>query len=64
MNLEKQTEIILRENGPLKITGSFTIQDTDGETMQTGETVFICRCGASKKMPFCDGAHKKTGVKK
>ena len=61
MNLEKQAEIILRENGPLKITGSFTLQGPDGDTMQTGKTVFICRCGASKKMPFCDGMHRKIG---
>ena len=26
--------------------------------IQPGERVSICRCGASKEWPFCDGVHK------
>lgn len=25
-------------------------------------TYYWCRCGRSKKQPFCDGAHKGTGL--
>ncbi len=26
-----------------------------------GKTYFWCACGRSKKQPFCDGSHKRTG---
>lgn len=29
-----------------------------GETIQTEETYFLCRCGNSSNKPFCDGTHK------
>ena len=25
-------------------------------------TVYWCRCGRSKNQPYCDGAHKGTGI--
>ena len=27
-----------------------------------GKTYFWCACGRSAKQPFCDGAHKDTGL--
>ncbi len=27
-----------------------------------GKAYFWCRCGRSQKQPFCDGAHKGTGI--
>ena len=27
-----------------------------------GKAYFWCRCGRSAKQPFCDGAHKGTGL--
>ena len=46
-----------RENGPLLISGGATILDSAGNTYDTAgkETIALCRCGASKNSPFCDG---------
>ena len=30
--------------------------------LEEGKTYFWCRCGRSKNQPFCDGAHKGTGI--
>jgi CDGSH-type Zn-finger protein len=30
--------------------------------LEPGKPYFWCRCGRSKKQPFCDGAHKGTGL--
>ncbi|MCH9807359.1 MAG: CDGSH iron-sulfur domain-containing protein [Alphaproteobacteria bacterium] len=30
--------------------------------LEEGKAYFYCRCGRSKTQPFCDGAHKDTGI--
>jgi CDGSH-type Zn-finger protein len=30
--------------------------------LKAGKPYFFCRCGRSAKQPFCDGAHKDTGI--
>ena len=42
----------LRENGPLGIRADIVL---DGEPI--GMRAVLCRCGASKNKPFCDGSH-------
>ena len=36
--------------------------DADGpqEVKPSDQSAWICMCGLSQNMPFCDGAHKKT----
>jgi CDGSH-type Zn-finger protein/uncharacterized Fe-S cluster protein YjdI len=46
----------VRENGPLAIHAPVEI---GGE--ESGLRVTLCRCGASKKKPFCDNSHVKAG---
>ncbi len=52
--------ITVKNNGPLRIDGGeFEICDAAGSVFDLGgrTAVSICRCGASKKQPFCDGSH-------
>lgn len=56
-------KITVLNNGPLKIEGieeAFQLCDASGATFDLAgkTTIFLCRCGASQKKPFCDGAHR------
>lgn len=53
------TQIIVAQNGPLKIKGNLEIQLASGEVVTKEGTTGFCRCGASEIKPFCDGSHKK-----
>lgn len=48
-------------NGPLMVTGSVEVCSGTGRTVTRTEKVFLCRCGASSKKPFCDGSHQRIG---
>ncbi len=51
------------ENGPLILSGNITLQNGSGRVAWTGQKVALCRCGASKNKPFCDGSHIAAGFK-
>ncbi len=48
-------------NGPLQVIGVFEITKPDGEKKSHEGTTYLCRCGYSKKKPYCDGEHRKNG---
>src|SRR5438094_10271830 len=58
-----ETRITVRNNGPLRIEGEFTIYDTEGKAFDlAGRTaISLCRCGHSANKPFCDSSHKTAG---
>ncbi len=58
-----ETKIEVRNNGPLRVEGSFTIHDQSGKEFGlAGRTVIsLCRCGHSANKPFCDGSHARVG---
>lgn len=57
---EKLT-ITPRPNGALLLQGPVTIRDAAGGASVTRMKVSLCRCGASKRKPFCDSTHKEIG---
>lgn len=48
--------VALREAGPYAVRGDIRLDGQRGITRAT-----LCRCGASKNKPFCDGSHHEAG---
>lgn len=49
------------KNGPLLLSGNLVIKNGAGRVAWKGTKCALCRCGQSKKKPFCDGSHKAAG---
>ncbi len=60
---EPETEIRVMKDGPLVVKGKFTIKSSLGGTLKQMKMASFCRCGHSKKMPFCDGTHREIDFK-
>jgi CDGSH-type Zn-finger protein len=70
-----QARVVVAKNGPYIVTGSVPLSkqtigtDADGGSeawresgsFPPAEKYALCRCGHSKKKPFCDGTHAKIG---
>ena len=57
-------EIKVRENGPYRVEGNVKVIDVDGNEFELpGEVFALCRCGLSKKKPFCDASHRAAEFK-
>ena len=44
-------------SGPLWLRGGIPVLGSDGHAYEVRNRVTLCRCGASKNKPFCDGTH-------
>jgi CDGSH-type Zn-finger protein/uncharacterized Fe-S cluster protein YjdI len=54
-------EIKAVKDGPLHVKGNLTVMAGTGQPRWQGVETWLCRCGASKNKPFCDGSHKRIG---
>jgi len=50
-------------DGPLLLAGPVSLVTASGRVAWKGTKCALCRCGASKNKPFCDGAHRTAGFK-
>ncbi|MFC5181255.1 CDGSH iron-sulfur domain-containing protein [Actinomadura harenae] len=48
-------------SGPLWVRGGIPVVDDAGEPYEGRNRMALCRCGASKNKPFCDGSHAAVG---
>jgi CDGSH-type Zn-finger protein len=49
--------IFVAPNGPYVVSGGADLADTPRAEGVSEEHITLCRCGASKNKPFCDGSH-------
>jgi CDGSH-type Zn-finger protein len=58
------SELTPYPNGPYLLRGDFRLTDPDGaEIDPRRKTIALCRCGASRRKPYCDGTHKLIGFR-
>lgn len=55
--------VTVLEDGPLQVEGDFRVYDTVGQRVEHEDKLMLCRCGASKNKPLCDGSHTEAGFK-
>lgn len=44
--------------GPYYLRGEIEIREEDGTLVRRDSRVALCRCGKSRRMPFCDNSHR------
>ena len=50
-------------DGPLQIRGKVRLVDANGDVVREDTRLTLCRCGASRRKPFCDGTHRVIGFR-
>ncbi|MEY2341558.1 CDGSH iron-sulfur domain-containing protein [Acidithiobacillus sp. IBUN Pt1247-S3] len=50
-------------SGPIWLRGYVQVYGADGFAYEVRNRVTLCRCGASKNKPFCDGSHISKGFR-
>jgi CDGSH-type Zn-finger protein/uncharacterized membrane protein YozB (DUF420 family) len=58
-DIPRERAITCSQNGPYYVTGDVTLRD--GVAPRFADRYTLCRCGASKNKPFCDGTHWAIG---
>lgn len=53
--------VVVTKNGPSAVSGGVALVDSVTGQTSPGTRYTLCRCGASKNKPFCDGSHWSIG---
>jgi CDGSH-type Zn-finger protein len=62
-DLDRAPSITVVKDGPLKVEGYIALKDDMGSKPESAEHCTLCRCGAAKNRPFCDGSHADVGFR-
>jgi CDGSH-type Zn-finger protein len=56
-------EITAYPDGPYLVRGEFRLHTAGGGVERRRKTIALCRCGRSRRKPYCDGTHKLAGFR-
>jgi CDGSH iron-sulfur domain-containing protein 3 len=62
--MSTEVTIRFRDDGPIVVEGPVELVDVDGRPIAVESNkpnLALCRCGASRNKPFCDGTHRTSG---
>ena len=54
---DRSPEVFISKDGPYDVVGGIELKDVPRAEGASTENYTLCRCGASKNKPFCDGTH-------
>lgn len=60
-NENAKPKVSFAKNGPILVSNLENLKNSRGESIKTKKSIALCRCGASKNKPFCDGRHNAIG---
>lgn len=55
--------IAIEKDGPYAVRGAVELLDAPWAQGAARDRYTLCRCGASRNKPFCDGSHRQSGFK-
>ena len=62
--IEQRVTITPYRDGPLLVRGPIELLAAGGKPISSDhDPIALCRCGRSKRKPFCDGTHKLVGFR-
>ncbi len=62
-DFDHSPQISIAKNGPYNVAGNIEIKIEESLQPPSKEHFALCRCGASKNKPYCDGSHSDAGFK-
>jgi len=60
---DRAPKVTVTDDGPYTVTGGIELAGVEFGDGASREHYTLCRCGASKNKPFCDGSHWKVGFR-
>jgi uncharacterized Fe-S cluster protein YjdI len=59
--ISKPLLIRIMHDGPVVADGTFSIEHDGKKRIVSNSIISLCRCGASRHLPYCDGEHRIIG---